>query len=245
MNLLTVFDRTEIVNLPERRDRRRQTERELRRQFPAADIDERVRFFRAIRPETAGPFQNRGVHGAFLSTLEILRSAAADDLGAVLMMQDDVRFTKTYREAAPALLAELDHDRWDLVQLGYHDPWGSTTPPPPGSPPTFVELTGPVIGAHCIGFRRSVYQPLIEHLETVLGGTPGDDLRGPMPIDGAFNTFVQCTPGIRRLAPVPSLVGQRSSRSDIRPKRHDRIPALRPVLDAGRVGLERLRDLRR
>lgn len=242
-DLLTFFDRTEVVNLPERRDRRRQTERELRRHFPAATVAERVRFFEAVRPEDAGPFTNRGVHGAFRSTLEILRRAVDDGLDSVLMLQDDVRFTPAFRAHSGWLIDELDRRPWDLVQIGYLDHRGVTARHQ-GASPVLVELTDPVIGAHCVGFRGDGIARVVAHLEVLLSGRPGDPLRGPMPIDGAFNSFTWCHPDASRVVPVPSLVTQRSSRSDIRPKRHDRVALLRPFLDVGRVGAEWLRSFR-
>lgn len=243
-DLLALFDTTWVVNLPERRDRRRQTERELRRHFPAASVEERVRFYPAIRPADAGPFNALGSHGAFLSTLDILERAEAEGLARVLVLQDDVRFTRAWTTHGRWFLEQLETETWDVVQLGYLDPRG-TTHRHLDRGPVLVDHHEAVIGAHCVGFDGGAIPLVLDHLRTVLTGEVGDDLRGPMPIDGAFNTLTWCHPEVRRLLPVPNLVGQRSSRSDIRPRAHDRIDALRPLLGAGRAAAGRLRDLRR
>lgn len=242
MDLLTSFDRTFVINLAERRDRRRQTLRELRRHFSPVSVDERVAFHEAVRPDDAGPFRSVGARGVFLSNLEILKMAARDGLESVLVMEDDVRFTSAFRAHSSWLLDELARRHWDLLHIGYLDRSGVMAQHDERGP-VLVDFAGQVSGAQCIGFRRSVFEPLIDHLETILAGEPGDRLRGPMPIDGAFNTFKWCHPEMRRLVPVPLLVDQRSSRSDITPKRHDRIGLLRPVLDVGRAAAERIRGV--
>lgn len=244
MNLLELFDRTSVINLPERRDRRRQTERELARHFPAATIAARVQFYDAIRPDDGGPIGNRGSYGCFLSVVDILETAAADGLSSVLVMQDDVQFLPAYRRHAAWLVEELAQGDWDLAQLGYIDKHGATQQHLP-SAPVLCDFDEQVIGAHCIGFQSRVFEPMLDHLRTVMAGEPGDRVLGPMPVDGAFNTFKWCHPEIRRLLPVPNLVGQRSSRSDIRPKRHDQVGLLRPLLDVGRAAAERLRGFTR
>ena len=243
-NLLELFDRTYVINLAERRDRRRQTERELARHFPATAIAERVRFYDAIRPDDDGPIGNRGSYGCFLSFVDILATAAADDLGSVLVLQDDVHFLPAYRAHAAWAVEALATGHWDVAQLGYIDQHGATDEHLADAP-VLCDFDGEVIGAHCVGFRGGAIEAMLEHLRTVIAGEPGDPLLGPMPVDGAFNTFTWVHPEVRRLLPVPNLVGQRSSRSDIRPKRHDQIGAIRPLLGVGRSALERLRGLTR
>jgi glycosyl transferase, family 25 len=241
VDLLDVFDRTYVLNLPERTDRRRETRRELELHFADAVIDERVRFFDAIRPEDQGPFRSRGSHGCFLSFLEMLTAAEADGLGSVLILQDDVSFTPAFDAHRGWLLDQVGAQRWDYLQLGYLDVTGATTRYE-ASAPVMVDFDGEVIGAHCIGFIADAVPPMLEHLHAIREGEPGDPLRGPMSVDGAFNTFKWCHPSARRLLPVPNMAAQRSSRSDITPRRHDRIPAMRPVLDGFRASSNRFRQ---
>jgi hypothetical protein len=242
VDLLDVFDRTYVLNLPERGDRRRETVRELERHFSAESVAERVEFFDAIRPEDEGPFRSRGSHGCFLSVLEILTGAEAEGLEAVLVLQDDVRFTSAFESHRGWLIEQVRTQHWDYLQLGYIDEAGATEQYESAAP-ILVDFDGEVIGAHCIGFRATVIPSMLEHLHAVMNGEPGDDLRGPMSVDGAFNTFKWCHPTARRLLPVPNMADQRSSRSDITPRRHDQISALRPALDLGRSAADRLRHV--
>jgi glycosyl transferase family 25 len=85
------YDRINIINLPERTDRRAEMERELARIGLASDP--RVQFFRAIRPETVGHFRQIGEHGVFLSHLAILEGG-----GSVLILEDDCDFTRAVRK---------------------------------------------------------------------------------------------------------------------------------------------------
>jgi glycosyl transferase, family 25 len=242
VELLDFFDRTYVINLPERRDRRRETLQELDRHFSSVSIAEKVEFFEAIRPDDEGPFRSRGSHGCFLSVLEIMSGASAEGLDAVLILQDDIRFTSAFEAHRDWLNDQVRTQHWDYLQLGYIDEAGATKHYESAAP-SMVDFDGEVIGAHCIGFRAAVIPSMLEHLHAVRNGEPGDHLRGPMSVDGAFNTFKWCHPTTRRLLPVPNMADQRSSRSDITPRRHDRIPALRPALGLGRSMVNRLRPV--
>jgi hypothetical protein len=96
-----------------------------------------------------------------------------------------------------------------------------------------VDFGQEVIGAHCIGFRGTAIEAMLDHLHICKNGRPGDDKTGPMPV--AFNTFSWCRPEFRRMLPVPNMVGQRNSRSDVRPSRVDRIAPLRPLAALARL----------
>jgi glycosyl transferase, family 25 len=228
MNLIELFDKTYVINLSERRDRRRATTTELRRYFPSPTVAERVTFHSAVRPDGAGPFPTQGSHGAFLSTIEVLTAAVDEGLERVLLMQDDVRFTAAFHEHGDWLLSRVAGDDWDIMQLGYIDLDGATDRHAPAAP-VMVDFEQEVIGAHCIGFRGPAIGAMLDHLHICKNGEPGDDWTGPMSVDGAFNTFAWCRPEFRRMLPVPNMVGQRNSRSDVRPSRVDRIAPLRPL----------------
>ena len=95
-----------------------------------------------------------------------------------------------------------------------------------------------VNGAHAYLVHHSAYDSWIRHLEAVADGTPGDDLQGPIPSDGAINTFCWVNPDAIRLVAVPNLAGTRPTRSDITPSAIDRVPMLSDLA-------ERLRAWRR
>lgn len=105
------YQRVVVINLPERVDRRRQMESELK----AIGAAERVRFFPACKPQNAGPFQSKGEHGCYLSHLTILKEAAAAN-ESVLILEDDCDFTAAVRRPRP---------QSDLMWGGYkiHEEW--------------------------------------------------------------------------------------------------------------------------
>lgn len=84
------YDRIRIINLADRKDRRAEMMRELRR-IGLAD-DPRVAFFPGIRATEAKPWRRPGERGVFLGHLAILEEAAAAG-ASVLILEDDADFT--------------------------------------------------------------------------------------------------------------------------------------------------------
>lgn len=227
--LFAAFDRIRVVNLPQRKDRRAQMERELR----AAGVlgDPRVAFFPAIACSDPGPFRRVGSHGAFCSHLALLREAAEADQ-SILILQDDCDF----------LLAELEGYRlppqWDLFYGGYVA----------SDPDNLVDSD--IIGAHFMGFSRRAAKVSADYLTRYLGpdfppdakaaAQPGFDPAIRPPIDGAFVWMRRAHP---ELVTVFAMLGaQRPSRTDIGDQRlFDRIPVLRTLAGWAR----RLRRTRR
>ena len=68
--MFETFDSIVVINLPERVDRRRETEAELER----VGI-KHARFFAAKRPADRGPFRTIGEHGCSLSHVAVLKEA--------------------------------------------------------------------------------------------------------------------------------------------------------------------------
>ncbi len=225
--LLAVFDRTYVINLPNRTDRRRQMEAELRR--PGIGPTEgRVRYLPAVRPSEARPFGSIGEKGCFLSHLAVLREARHDDLSALLILEDDAKFEDDFRQNWSAVHDQVEGGDWDLVHLGHlHMVGGTVSMTTPSPRLEALELGVGLLGAHCYAVRRRCLDPLIKHFERQLTGVRGDDLYGPMPPDGTLNTFAWVNPQVKRYVVIPSLCRQRSSRSDIRPKPWDRVPVVR------------------
>lgn len=233
MNLLDFFERAYVINLPSRTDRRREMEHELRRAdvgLRPEQLASQVEFFPAIRPTEAAPFTLVGRKGASLSFLAVLKDARARGLSRVLVLQDDAEFVPDFQRRAAPVLAELAARPWGLVQLGYLG-----EPVPPADPaPLLHEFAGEVIGAHCCGVSPLALERLIALFELQHRGVDGDHLHGPMPVDGTITVFRWLNPEVPRLLAVPSLAGQRSSRSDIIPGRFDRLPWLRPLVSFAR-----------
>jgi glycosyl transferase family 25 len=234
--LLELFGGVYVINLPERVDRRREMELELRRPGMGSGAD--VRFFPASWPEEAAPFNSRGTKGNFLSHLTILREAQAAGLDSVLVMEDDAEFEDHLVTSLPWLTRALSETAWGVIQLGYiahHDV------APPGTAPSLWPFRGEVLGVHCYAVHRRAMGPLIAHLERQLVGTPGDDVYGPMSYDGSINTFGWVRSDVERQLAIPSLCRQRSSSSDVNPQRWDRVAGARAVADTARVVRRRIR----
>lgn len=201
------FDSIRIINLPERRDRRREMMRELSG-IGLAD-DPRVAFFPAIRPADAGPFSSIGARGVYQSQLAILREAAAAGK-SVLILEDDCDFSDAAR----------DYDfgsGWDIFYGGYY----ATDP---------LNLSeSDIIGAHMMGFSAKGAQQVCDFLD-------GLEFTGTHPpIDAAYIWFRRARPEVPTRFAAPPLATQRSSRSDIANLAfYDRLPVLRDVIGAVR-----------
>lgn len=203
MTVFAGFDRIRIINLPSRRDRRRQMTRELRR-IGLAD-DPRVQFVDGIIAKDMKPFRRPGEKGVFLAHLGIISEAAAAGESA-LILEDDVDFT-------PAVLAWQPSPECDITYGGYlaDDPGDLHS--------------SAIMGAHCIGLSARAAQALEPFLRNLL------DHESPPPIDGAYVWFRRAHPDFRTEFADPVLAIQRSSRSDITPGHAlDKFVVSRPAL---------------
>jgi glycosyl transferase family 25 len=202
------FDRIRIINLPQRTDRRREMDMELRRVGLAGDP--RLAYFAAVRPEDAGTFTSVGARGAYQSHKEILHGAA--EAGeSVLILEDDCEFV---RDAANQDIAP----GWDIFYGGY------TALNPDRLESSDIE------GAHMMGFSRRGVQMVGAYLAQLRyqGIHP--------PIDAAYVWFRRANPDVPTHFAKPPLAGQRSSRSDIADLAwYDRYPLARQLAQVTRV----------
>lgn len=228
MSLLTCFARTYIVNLPERADRRRAMDAELRRFGLQAD-GQRIRYWQATRPAAAGPFPSRGARGCFLSHLAILEEAERDGLASVLILEDDLQLAAALQQAPASMQRRLAHGAWHFAYLGH------VAPLAPGAAPAWLETRQALATTHFYALHGSVIGRLRAHLQACLARPPGHPLGSPMHVDGAYSLFRQCHGDVVTLLANPSLGGQRSSRSDICPNQwYDRLPLLRSLAGVAR-----------
>jgi glycosyl transferase, family 25 len=206
-----------VINLPERLDRRKEMEAQLRR------IGWQAQFIAAAKPSAPDGFPSIGSRGCFLSHLEALRQGAPSNEHIVLM-EDDLNFIPDFqalwREASKTLFTK----DWSVFYAGHtlkHETNGLS----------LIPSTDGIVCAHFMMINRSAVRPLIQGLETILSRPPGHPLGGPMHVDGAYSTIRAQNPQFATYAFSPSLGYQRSSRSDIAsPRFFDRIPVLRPVV---------------
>jgi len=215
--LLQTYDRVRIVSLRSRTDRRRQMRRQIRTMGPIEG--ERLRFVDAYSISEPGPFRKIGSHGCFLTYLQILRQAAAEN-ESVLILQDDCNF--------------LPHARHHFVLpcdvfYGSHSSDADT-----------------IIGAHCMGFSAKAAQKAATYLaafycspafkpDSYAASEPGFDPLIRPPIDGAIVWFRRAHPELTTRFAM--LAYQRSSRSDVTPGLLDRLPLVREAAGFARAAL--------
>lgn len=206
--LLGYFDKTFVINLPERVDRRREISDELVRIGSSKD-SEKVVIFPAIKPIDLQGFPSLGARGCFLSHLAILREAKDQGYERVLILEDDLVFSKILLQQQDSIVAKLNSSKWDLVYLGHLIEWPNVVDV------NFESWSQPLQQSHFVGFQGSAISTTVEFLDAVLSRPPGHPDGGPMHIDGAYSTYRQQNTSRLTLIAKPSLGFQRPSPSNI------------------------------
>ena len=234
MKLLDQFDRTYIVNLPERSDRRREIEADLGR-FDLRVDGRKIAYLKAVRPDDAGLFPSLGARGCFLSHLSILNHAIENDYQRILVMEDDLSIDERFVQPQQEMCRQLRENRWHFAYLGHVEPLAGA-----GAAPAWQTTRQALATTHFYALNRPVIRPLRDHLEACLGRKPGHPLGSPMHVDGAYSLYRMQHPDALTLICAPSLGGQRSSRSDIFPNKwYDRTPGFVQLAGAARALLNR------
>jgi glycosyl transferase family 25 len=232
MDLTEYFDRTYVVSLLSRTDRRRDVTRELKDHGMPIQPG-KVEFFDACRPDSPAGFVNIGYRGCFMSHLGILRKARDGGFSRVLILEDDVKLTPKFDEYRAEIVPKLSSTDWDIVYLGHPAP----LPPSPGF--QFVKHHDPLLLTHCYGVNGKSINRLVVFLETLLTRPPGHPDGGPMSYDGALSTYRQQNPDVVTLLANPNLATQRSSRTDIHDNRwFDRMPGVKQMATLARKVLD-------
>jgi Glycosyltransferase family 25 (LPS biosynthesis protein) len=207
MSLADLFGCTFIVNLPERRDRRRAITLELNRAGMPLQSG-KVEFFPAIKPSDAAGFPSRGVRGCFLSHLRILQEAQKRNLDRVLIVEDDLVLSPLINKEIDRL-ATLLQQQWSLVYLGHVEQVSGE------GQLRLNPFSGPLMTSHFYGASATARDRLIAYLEAAQARPAGHPDGGPMHLDAALTMFRQANPDIVTLLAEPNLGWQRPSRSDI------------------------------
>lgn len=220
-----------LINLPERTDRLAVAKKELARVGWVLGPDQ-VTLFPAKRFADRGMFPSAGARGAFFSHVACLRNGLIDGQHHVLLLEDDICFAPSLPRLAPAIGEMLEKIDWDFCYFG-HEATGVI--PRANSQSKHVKLSpyhGDIIGLHFCLVNARVLQRLLEHVDLVASGTEGDQIFGPMPIDGALNIFRRINPGVKTVIASPKLGWQRPSRSDITGRSFDKWSSMRPIFSA-------------
>lgn len=218
------FDQIYVINLPHRKDRRREMELELAR--IGIDLpNSKVWFYPAVRPDEASGFPSIGARGCFLSHLGILKDAEARGLKRILILEDDTNFNGDFNLRISRILYHLGTIPWAIFYGSYR--LTSTQPAAP-IPDLCLVSAGESIGtSNFIAFQGDCIAGAARYLAAILGRPPGSPEGGPMHVDGAYCWFRRSNPQFQTVIARPELGYQRSSLSDIYGVRwHDRIPAL-------------------
>ena len=225
MTLLDYFDRCYVVNLPERADRRREMQQELGDAgMPFAPG--RVELLTAVRPPDAGLFPSLGARGCFESHHRILRQARAEGLRNILVMEDDLTIDPRLGTYAAEMIETLRTNDWGFVYFGH----ALEQATPANSRTVLQPYSGPLMTTHFYGINGAIFDRLLNFFDALLQRPPGHPDGSPMHVDGAYSTFRKQNPDVLTLITVPSLGGQRSSRSDIYPNQwFDRWPLFREL----------------
>jgi len=232
--MLRVLGPVHVINLPERRDRRREFARQLGR-IGLGYTDDGVTLFAAVRPETPAGFPTIGARGCFLSHLEILRAARDSGAERIAICEDDLDFSDDFETRAPVLFEELSGIAWDIFYGGF-DAEAHGLAAPPGL--LRLDPGQKVLCTHFLALHRSAIVALVPYLEAMTRRELGDPAGGPMHVDGAYSHFRTDHPEMVTLAASPTLGRQRASRTDVHDLRwFDRLPVIREAAGA----LRRLR----
>ena len=207
MNMIDFFDRTRIINLASRGDRREETDAEFAKYgFPIHT--EKVDYFPACCPPSAEGFPSAGVRGCFLSHMTVIEEAKRDGLNNVLVLEDDISFSKhilEYGAMATETLKDLD---WDIAYFGHaleSDPKATC----------WKAVDQPMLLAHFYAINGKTLGGLVQFLHQVLARPPGHPDGGPMHYDGALNTFMKQNPQIKAYYFSKNLGYQRPSMTNL------------------------------
>jgi len=231
MHPLSYFERVFIINLPSRRDRRREMDLQLRRiglslQSPLIEL------FRAIRPEQKGEFESIGARGCFLSHLDVLRLARERRYSRILVLEDDVNFAPRFSEQIDGCMGALKAEPWDVFYGGYR----LYRPTQLERPLTLLPPEEDVLLAHFVALSAHAISAAIECFSRMLTRPSGHPLGGPMHVDGAYGWMRRANRHLLCRLAVPQLGYQRRSRTDIQTLRwFDRIAGFKEAVATTRA----------
>jgi glycosyl transferase, family 25 len=227
--LIEYFDRSYIINLLDRTDRRRQVVKEFMR-VGINVPNEKVRFYNATRPTDKAGFENIGTRGCFLSHKNILELSSRDRLKNVLIFEDDVSFRAVKSAFEQNLINQIRQKDWDILYFGY------LLPPDDALMGPLVGAPNDVRGTHFYAVNGKFIGTLLQYMTECEWLPLGHPYGGPISPDAVYNHMRYVVPKINAFLSAPSLAHQRSSRTDVTPTGIlDGIGWLRPILRGARA----------
>lgn len=230
------FDRTLILNLPERTDRLRLVKREFLGIGIAVDRPlDRVSVLSGIRYKDAGGYQSIGARGSIASHLAAIELARSRHLRNVLICEDDIKFTNVPTSQIAEIIAQIPKTDWDIIYFGY------LLPKQLDKPVGIHRWHTPTMGGHYYAVNAPFFDTLIEFIKGCQSRPHGHPLGGSMGRDATFGHLMLMRPETKIFISSPNLAIQRSSSSDISRSRWflDRTK-LAPVMSAVRDWRERI-----
>lgn len=222
------FDRTYIINLRERTDRRRAVEKEFKRigiEIP----NDKIRFYTSDSPTEQKRFPTLGARGSFASHRAVLDLALKESLNNVLIIEDDIFLMPAKEDHLTDLVHQLNNIDWDIVYFGYLEPVK------PESARPLVKWEGATLGGHFYAVNQKYMYKMAKYMHECEARPPGHPLGGPMFRDGAYNHLRNIDENIKVFLAVPTLAKQRSTRTDLHAlSLFDRLGWLRPLVKGSR-----------
>ncbi len=209
--MLAFCDRIEVIHMPDRVDRFVALSKQLARISIPIDHP-KVSIPHAPVPKDAAGFHSKGVHGNFLSHLDILTRALQDNRRNVLVLEDDAIFRTLLNQISfqQRLFDQLDSIPWDFCFIGHPIAQSQLT----GDGP-IVAYNAPFKWAHCYLVNHRALPGIVGYLNEVLVREAGDPRGGKMYIDGALSLYRQLNPDCRCVVTKPCLSVQAGSPSGL------------------------------
>lgn len=236
--LRALFERIFVINLAERQDRRK----EIAEQLALVGLsfeDPLVELFPAVRPADRGNFPTIGARGCFMSHLGIIERAVDLGLTRILILEDDMDWTRLINDISGDDLRRLTETEWHFLH------GGNVTGPSKEASRFGMKRLEPDEGllcTHLIGLRGEIIATASTYFKDMLAREPGSPDGGPMHVDGAYSWLRKDFPGFISYVCEPALATQRPSRSDIAEAEGWRaLPGMQSVLEVARVLRKRLR----
>lgn len=231
------FEAVYLINLPDRKDRRRRLETQLA-SVGLRSGNPKLCWVEGIRPFEKGPFESIGARGCFLSHLACFESACERKLTRILILEDDACFPTIAHEQLSSDLSKLKINSWG-IWYGGHRVFDSSAPSVTLQSPYQIPSETRIDTAHCVAFNGAAIECIRDFLRLILTRPPGHHEAGPMHVDGAYTTWRRLNPKVITLISMPAICNQHASRSDIGATRwFDKTPGFREAVTL-------LRNLRR